>query len=254
MLRNVLHGSIGMATVPGLRIQIPCVMQLGFSPVCHRTLGFRMSASIQTAMYRSSGMPRRSFCSPSASLPAESYTTPGDLGRVESVEKKPSLLKRLRAFFTRTSSGSTTLSEESSSTSVAVSSVSDAVVSPSGRSRAVVGLSPLARYLYDKAHFSVVNRRVKERAFLPPPSLRLSVFVVENLDHDEIVELGRQVTERELRAYATLDVGVPEAQGLTVERDDNPFRHAEIGGWPAAKEHQKEIAQELASASVLHQV
>jgi len=114
-------------------------------------------------------------------------------------------------------------------------------------------LSPLARYLYETGHFSVENKRVKERAFLPPPSLRLSVFVVDALKHQEIVDLGRSVTQRELRAYATLDDSTTAAQGLRVERDDTPFfRHAEIAGWPVEKEHQKEIAQELARAATLH--
>jgi hypothetical protein len=113
--------------------------------------------------------------------------------------------------------------------------------------------SPLARFLYDRAHFSVEKRRVKERAFLPPPSLRLSVFIIDALEHQEVVDLGCAVTERELRAYAKLsDPTTATAQGLSIERDDTPFRHAEIAGWPGEKERQKEIAQELASAATLH--
>jgi hypothetical protein len=116
----------------------------------------------------------------------------------------------------------------------------------------VSALSPLARYLYERKHFSIQNGRVKERAFLPPPSLRLSVFVVDALSHGEIVALGSGVTERELLAYAMLNNSVAAEQGLAVERDDTPLRHAEIVGWPSEKEHQKEIARELAAAAQLH--
>jgi hypothetical protein len=167
------------------------------------------------------------------------------------VGKKPSLRQRLRAFFVRILSGSANRSDEF--TAAARPNESTPVTRPDESTPApTTQLSPLARYLYDKAHFSAENKRVKERAFLPPPNLRLSVFVVDALEHQEIVDLGQTVTQRELRAYATLEDSITKAQGLRVERDDTPFRHAEIAGWPAEKEHQKEIAQELASAATLH--
>lgn len=93
---------------------------------------------------------------------------------------------------------------------------------------------------------------MKERAFLPPADLRLSVFVVDTLAHEQVIEIGRSVSERELRAYAMFEAAAALEQGLTVERNDEPFRHAELAGWPTEKEHRKEIARELASAATLH--
>lgn len=114
-------------------------------------------------------------------------------------------------------------------------------------------LEPIARYLYQTGNFT--RDHVRERAFLPPPDLRLSVFIVDSLRNEEIVEIGNRASSRQLKAYAFLRKKTTiETQGLTIERDDNPIRHAELCGWPLEKNHQKEVAQALAYAAELHRL
>ncbi len=58
--------------------------------------------------------------------------------------------------------------------------------------------------------------------------------------------------DKDLLARAELKRAEIESVGsLSLVRDDQPFRHANIEGWPEAKDKKKSLAQELAALARL---
>ena len=114
---------------------------------------------------------------------------------------------------------------------------------------------PLARYLLQKSHFSAANSRVKPSAFLPNRKGETSVFQTRGLSEEKIWQIGTKYIsaplEKTLRARADVIVSVVEKQGLNVDVDNTPPRHANIIGWPEEKSAQKLLALELASRASL---
>lgn len=98
-----------------------------------------------------------------------------------------------------------------------------------------------------------------ERAFSLPADRELSTFLTTRLPDQEIWTIGTAVLYELPRTPATLygradfNVRALSALKLRAVRDDNPSRHVNVGGWPAAddKGRAKLIAQELAKASSL---
>jgi hypothetical protein len=109
----------------------------------------------------------------------------------------------------------------------------------------------LSRFILESSRIS--GGQVNHRAFLPPPDLELSTFNIDELAETEIWTLGHRVRteqgKQRLHGRAVLRAkSVYDAQ-LRPLRDDRPFRHVVIVGWPE-KPLQKNKAQLLAAASV----
>jgi len=115
---------------------------------------------------------------------------------------------------------------------------------------------PIARYLLSRRHFSPERGRAKSRAFLPPAdTLGTSVFRIYSLRDSEVWDLGEKHVAapigRTLHGRADLLASQIEVIGLRLKPDNVPERHADIVGWPQAKDEQLSLAQELAEVAVL---
>jgi hypothetical protein len=88
-----------------------------------------------------------------------------------------------------------------------------------------------------------------------PNTLSASVFRVRDLSEEQIWNIGEDhVAEprgKVLYGRADLNVNDVTSQGLKLDPDNNPPRHANIVGWPPEKDRQLLLAQELAHASFL---
>ncbi len=108
-----------------------------------------------------------------------------------------------------------------------------------------------ARFLVDGRHFREDKGQVKARAFQPARDNRTSVFRVAGLDEKGIWNIGdihvAPRRNRPILGRAELTVGEITSVGLRLEPDNQPYRHANIAGWPPAKDEQKSLAQELAA-------
>lgn len=115
----------------------------------------------------------------------------------------------------------------------------------------------LGRYLTQRDHFSRPDNAVRPRAFMPPPSLRLSVFRIDGLSTETVWDIGQRevinaMPQPSRTLYGMADVKVLSVQGknLVVDPDNTPVRHANIVGWPEGPENKarrQSIAQELAA-------
>jgi hypothetical protein len=114
---------------------------------------------------------------------------------------------------------------------------------------------PLARFLTHRTQFSRQNNRVKTVAFMPPADMRLSVFRVHGLGSEKIWEIGEEIvvhqTAKTLYGRAEIKALEVSKNGLYVDPDNIPPRHANILGWPQEKSKQKAIAIELAENATL---
>jgi hypothetical protein len=114
----------------------------------------------------------------------------------------------------------------------------------------------ITRFILSRTHFSKQNARAKVAAFLPPPNLQMSVYRTETVDEAAIWEIGGKYVakpqDRTIRARGDLLAGVILQVGLKVVPDTKPHKlHANIVGWPNAKDEQRMIAVELANAATL---
>lgn len=118
----------------------------------------------------------------------------------------------------------------------------------------IVPHETLARFLIQSNQFS--RERVKYNAFLPHPDrLDLSVFRIEELEDEEIWDIGEKhvANPRGKQLYGAGKIAASSFQKhrLDVVSNEPPPRHADILNWPQAKEAQKAIALELASEAIL---
>ena len=105
------------------------------------------------------------------------------------------------------------------------------------------------------ARFALYRDRLKaggaaRKLFEPDPQGNLSVFSIDGLPHDIVREIGRDVATRHpnaRRLYGWAEIGKADVEsvGLSVDRDDNPPRHANVTGWPERREDRKEKANLL---------
>ena len=96
---------------------------------------------------------------------------------------------------------------------------------------------------------------MKPRAFQPAPKdHKTSVFRTVDLAEEEVWRLADEHAAGDrgkAEARAVLLVRQVTDAGLRVEPDDIPPRHANLAGWPTAKDEWKSIAQELAADATL---
>ncbi|MEN9259477.1 MAG: hypothetical protein Q6L60_00810 [Thermostichus sp. HHBFW_bins_43] len=111
----------------------------------------------------------------------------------------------------------------------------------------------LARYVMQRSHFRA-DQSVKPNLFMPHPYQELSVTHHRDATEAEIWQAGVDVaTQQQRTLYGRSDIQTSDClrESLQVTAKpllDNP-NHADIEGWPTAKEDQKVIAQKLAAAA-----
>ena len=114
----------------------------------------------------------------------------------------------------------------------------------------------LTRFISSKKHFSIENKTVSYRAFIPPSknSQELSVYRISHLTENEVWEIGREYVQGEHRIKARADflAEVVYENNLIVVTDMQVHElHANIRPFPIDKEDRDEILRELALASEL---
>lgn len=108
-----------------------------------------------------------------------------------------------------------------------------------------------ARFIRHRNQYNADLKRPTFRAFLPAPTLELSVFDIDKLNKKKILEIGDKNIRAHFYGFAILHADVISDQNLTVSKDNNPKGHANIVGWPVDKSDTKLIAMELAKRSEL---
>jgi hypothetical protein len=115
----------------------------------------------------------------------------------------------------------------------------------------------LARFATQSRQYRKSDYSVKQDLFIPYPHAELSVSRWRDATVDEIWIVGRRVAAafvppRVLHGRADIQARACRIDGLRVTAKPilphNP-NHADIEGWPPAKEDQKAIAQKLAAAA-----
>jgi hypothetical protein len=121
-----------------------------------------------------------------------------------------------------------------------------------------VGLSKtLARFIFSQRQYSIQKLRPKPSAFLPPPDLQTSALGIDGLDDAAIWWIADNVVAKESRrepppARTDLPTSAVLSAQLTVVPDPTSHpRHVNICGWPAEKEKQLAVAQDLCAAATL---
>ena len=85
-----------------------------------------------------------------------------------------------------------------------------------------------------------------------PDSQECSVFGIQNLSDRRIWKLGNSIIKKKsLKARAEVLSKYVKEVGLTLVKDNNPKRHANIIGWPATKPEQNFYAIKLARKAKL---
>ena len=78
-------------------------------------------------------------------------------------------------------------------------------------SNSVLNDEPLARYIFDKSHFSKKNERIKRQAFMPPKGKKtVSVIRHTHCPKDCILKIGEKIgpkRELQLKAVGSLLTG-----------------------------------------------
>lgn len=110
----------------------------------------------------------------------------------------------------------------------------------------------LARFVTQKGQFRSSNRTVTQNLFVPPnTSAELSVVRHRETTQVELWQIGQNVASdmgRELLGRTDLVVAEVRQLFLDVVKSPLPLNpnHADIIGWPAAREDRKAIAIKLA--------
>ena len=125
----------------------------------------------------------------------------------------------------------------------------------------VHGDEMLARFILNKKHFRPSDNAVKPVLFLAYKHVGLSVNRHRDYDESEIWQFGRNVAEFRNKSFhgrsdipvsaCTFDVLAVKAKPIRNHPDglpDNP-NHADIVGFPSAKEDQLSFAAKLAAAA-----
>lgn len=108
----------------------------------------------------------------------------------------------------------------------------------------------VARYLLER-EIKSSDKTIRHQAFMPPQSLKHSVFRIYDLSDEDIWALavekveparGKVIGRGDLRVSGIIE------NNLLVEPDeDHGSRHADIVGWPNDRNHRATIAKVLAA-------
>jgi hypothetical protein len=109
----------------------------------------------------------------------------------------------------------------------------------------------LARHAVERNHFRPSDNTVKKKAFEPAKNGTVSTFVVTEMDHEQIKNLGNEHVagprKKPLYGWSTIQASIVRELGLCADRNDEPLGHANIVGWPVAEEDVMELQLALAS-------
>ena len=113
----------------------------------------------------------------------------------------------------------------------------------------------LSRFIFDRKHFSSLNKRVKPAAF-NDPNLRVSSFWIDILTDHQIWHIGDTVAggPRKKPTIARADFRKSDVLDLklSIEADPKPHaRHVEVCSWPTEKDARILLAIELCVRSQL---
>lgn len=113
----------------------------------------------------------------------------------------------------------------------------------------------LARYIVSSKEFRKIDNTVKPQAFIPYSHVELSVTRHRDATDDELWQIGRDVAkQRSKNLYGRTDIIAYKCReaDLTVVPDpllpENP-NHANLIGYPPAKEDQLSIALKIAETA-----
>ncbi len=112
----------------------------------------------------------------------------------------------------------------------------------------------ITRFLVNRKDFSPDKNAIRPRAFLPNPQMQTSVFRTDDLSESDVVELGKQIAKQRGKTFygrTALAAGVFYDADLDIQPDEPPLHHANVVGWPAEKDEQIAIAQQLAARAPL---
>ena len=113
----------------------------------------------------------------------------------------------------------------------------------------------LARYVTTSRHFRSSDNTVKQDLFMPHPYIELSVTRHLDATELEIWEVGIDVADQIGRTlYGRTDIQACECNIDSLQVAAKPIlpknpNHADIEGWPSAKQDQKVIALKLAASA-----
>ncbi len=96
----------------------------------------------------------------------------------------------------------------------------------------------------------VTQNYAKPKLFEPNKDGELSIFDVAGLSSEDKCKLEIPVAKtqnKRLYGWGVVSCEQIRKVGLKIDRDDNPPRHANILGWPEAREDRKSKQQALAS-------
>ena len=113
--------------------------------------------------------------------------------------------------------------------------------------------SLLARFAINRRDLTRAGMR---RALRPDRNFELSVFYIDSLNSQEVQDLGLEVVKLrpdadELHGWLEFHQSYVYGIGLSVQRDDNPPRHANIIGWPHDVAQRWLKAQQLSEGATL---
>jgi hypothetical protein len=113
----------------------------------------------------------------------------------------------------------------------------------------------LARYVTTSRHFRSSDNTVKQDLFMPHPYIELSVTRHLDATEPEIWEVGVDVADQiDRKLYGRTDIQAHDCNIDSLQVTAKPIlpknpNHADIEGWPSAKQDQKVIALKLAASA-----
>jgi hypothetical protein len=110
----------------------------------------------------------------------------------------------------------------------------------------------VSRYLFE-GNIRSSDNTIRHSAFIPPSSLKLSVFRIYDLADNDIWNLAVEKVEPYRKEAGTvigrgdLLVSTVIQENLRVIPDSAPSRHADVCGWPDDRDERVTIAKVLAA-------
>jgi hypothetical protein len=118
----------------------------------------------------------------------------------------------------------------------------------------IADIELLARYVTQSGQFRSSDNTVKQDLFMPHPRQELSLTRHLDTTDTEIWEVGIDVaTKMSRQLYGRADIKAIDCKIESLQLAEKPLpnnpNHADIEGWPSAKQDQKAIALKLAASA-----
>jgi hypothetical protein len=113
----------------------------------------------------------------------------------------------------------------------------------------------IARFMMESSKYRIGEMRVYYSAFLPARDNILSVFRIDNLVHEQIIDIGQEFVAapqaKEIKAYGVVQAAQIFDQGLEMLPTAEPHpRHVDVSGW-TDKETNRSRAQIISEYATL---